>query len=54
MSKKHLNIDINQIKEKCIICDKCNHGALLLVKIPEYVSQCLDCVEKNIDTKKYT
>ena len=54
MSKKDAKtLHIDQVKEKCILCNKSNHWALLLVKIPEYVSQCLDCVENNLDDKEY-
>lgn len=49
-NKKPLNIDIN---EECLLCWKKSYWEILLIKIPEMVEICLDCVEKNPDNKKY-
>lgn len=39
--------------EKCIICDKWDGRRPLVVKIPEFVSFCLDCCDKHADDTVY-
>ncbi len=39
------------VNEECILCWYKEYWGILIVKLPEMVSQCPDCAEKYPDTK---
>lgn len=41
------------VVEECFLCKKSDYWTILIVKVPEWVCQCLDCAEEYPDNKVY-